>query len=279
MTLDIAGTRLMNKIRDAAATLDADQFEIFLAVVTSISGTDGYNVKAVPLSIYGSSADTGAGLILHHRIAGASLRVGDVVVVLRSGRERYCLGLAGGDGALRIEWGSVAMGSGKRFGALDFDSTDFALIQEDAIGIDTDTDEVNIALAPVIDEAKRGIFPYIDDGTPVTATSNSISTYSTLATFDVVLPAGTWRYSGVAMMVARNNTANDGGTIRFAAPNTSGGNSEVSVTANAPFTVIKSSSAANLSGTVTFTIEYRASVGGTVTPSRWYVSLIFRRTA
>jgi hypothetical protein len=276
--MPITSGDIAKALRDSSRVAN-DRLTMSLGVVTTLSGTDNSIVEYIPQAIYGTELDTGAALVARQRIAGVSLKVGDIIVVMRLDKDAYVLGLAGGDGVMRIEWGGIPMGSGKRFGALDFDVDDFDMIQEDALGVDVDVDEVNIAIKSLLTDLKRGTFPYIDDGTPVTATNNSTTTYSTLATFNVVLPAGTWRYDGVAMMVARNNTANDGGTIRFASPNVSGGNAETHVTANAPFMVLKSSSNTGLTGTVTFTIEYRASVGGTVTPSRWYVDLKFRRTA
>jgi hypothetical protein len=276
--MTISSADIAKALRNSAR-VDNDRLTMSLGVVTALSGTNNSKVEYIPQAIYGSELDTGASMMARQRVGGPSLKVGDVIVVLKLDKDAYVLGLAGGDGVMRIEWGGVPMGSGKRFGALDFDATDFGLIQEDAAGIDTDVDEVNVALNPIITDAKRGIYNYVADGTPVTATNNSTSTYATLASFSVVLPAGTWQYNGTATMIARNNTAGSGGTLRFGAPTASGGNFESSPTANAPFTVIKTQFLEGLSGTVGFVLEYRVSSSGTVTPSRWAVDMLFQRTA
>jgi hypothetical protein len=207
-------------------------------------------------------------MVARQRVGGASLVVGDIIVVMRLDKDAYVLGLAGGDGLMRIEWGSVAMGSGKRFGALDFNADDFSLIQEDDIGIDTDVDEVNVSLKnPVIISTRTG--------GALTATNNSTSTYVSLFSEAITLPStGSWTVEAIVWANFINSAASSGATFQFSSPSVVGTTNAETATLNNMFMVTMQAQFTAQSGVVTVAGQYRARNGGTATAQRWSLLIV-----
>jgi hypothetical protein len=172
---------------------------------------------------------------------------------------------------MRIEWGGVPMGSGKRFGALDFNADDFSMIQEDALGVDTDVDEVNVSIkSPVIVSGRTG--------TALTATNNSTSTYASLFSESFVLPStGSWNIDAMFWGNFINSAANSGATFRFSSPSGGSAPNFETATLNNMFTGLMETTFTGQSGSVTVAGEYRARNGGTATAQRWVLLLIATR--
>lgn len=87
---------VIRKLLDAASELDADQFEVYMGVVTEISA-DGETVSVARQAVIGSEADSGVGMIMRARVMGMPMPVNTVVLCLRDHRNHFVLGPVGGD--------------------------------------------------------------------------------------------------------------------------------------------------------------------------------------
>ena len=128
-------------------------------------------------------------------------------------------------------------------------------------------------------QAASGVFLKIDDDAPTAASNASTSTYASLYSDVIALPTGTWSGDHLVLATFKNSVAGNGATIRCGAPSASGGTTITDPTANAPFTGFDRGAVASVSGNVTFTGEYRASGGGTVTPQRWLRIIALQRVS
>lgn len=109
------------------------------------------------------------------------------------------------------------------------------------------------------------VLPYT--ATPVTASTSSLVTYSTLLSFTTVLPAGTWEVTTLAWADLTNTVVSNGAQLRISAPIGSTFDPiDVSGVAldRVPFSNTSNGSVASDGvAATTFTSQFRAATGGT----------------
>jgi collagen triple helix repeat protein len=117
----------------------------------------------------------------------------------------------------------------------------------------------------------------------IVGSNASTATYQQFLSTAQTLPAGTWTVNIIAVLNGFNNTAGAGMGVRVSSPGTG---SERTVGQGVAFTSFTVSCAESFTGIVSdgstatvFTVEYRASVGGTVTSQVGSLMAVCRKTA